>query len=185
MPPPFEPFSHDAVRLRVRRAAARHAVVFALVAGACIAFAPLAPLFVPALTVPAVSICGLLLVAHATWTVRCVSRLHRQLAYVDLSASGLVVRDACGRQMALPWRAVQHVNVVDDGVEVVAALPRGGRRRLLFGADWPRANVLTRRLVRYADAHGRSLCVDGVACSALSLSPLRPALSPASDADAV
>lgn len=181
MPPPFEPFAHDAVRLDAQRRAVRHAVGFALVAGGCVAGAPLATLLLPELALPVVAMCGATLAVHAGWTLRRVRRLYRAVVYVHVSAAGLAVRDAGGHEQVVRWPDVEHVDLSDGGVEVVVRAPR---RRLRFGPDWPEADRLARRIVRHADAHGRPLCIDGVACTALSLAPLRPALSSASDADA-
>ena len=181
MPSILEPFAHNAARLDAQRRAVRHAVGFALVAGGCVAGAPVATLLVPALALPVVAACGVVLVVHAAWTLSRVRRLYRVVVGAHVSAAGLAVCDAGGRERVIRWNDVEHVDLCDGGVEVVVRQPR---IRLRFGADWPHADRLARVLVRHADAHGRPLCVDGIACGALSLAALRPALSPAPDADA-
>jgi hypothetical protein len=180
--PLTERFAYDARRAALHRGASRHAIGFALSAGACVAAAPLVAMRVPAWGLPAAAACGVVLVLHAAWTMRAVARLSRGLTAVEMSAAGVVLSDAGGRTRFVPWAGVRHVDVTGGGAEMVVD---GAPRRYVFGADWPQAAWLARRLVCYADAHGRTLCVDGVACGALSLAALRPAPSPAPDADAV
>ncbi len=180
--PLSERFAHDARRAALHRGASRHALGFALSAGACVAAAPVVAMFVPAWGIAVAVACGAVLVTHAAWTMRAVARLSRSLTAIEMSATGVVLSDAGGRVRFVPWAGVRHVDVTGGGAELVVD---GAPRRYVFGADWPQAAWLTRRLVRYADAHGRTLCVDGVACGALSLAVFRLAPSSASDADAV
>lgn len=180
--PLTERFAHDARRAALHRGASRHALAFALSAGACVAAAPVVAMHAPAWGLAAALTCGAVLVLHATWTLRAVVRLSRGLTSVELSAAGVALADAGARVRFVPWASVRHVDVTGGGAELVVD---GSPRRYVFGADWPQAAWLTRRLVRYAHAHGRTLCVDGVACGALSLAALRPAASSASDADTV
>lgn len=189
MPVLADSFAHDTARHAARSAAGRHTAVFALVAGLGVAAAPLAPLLPAAWLWPVVAACGALGVLLAAWTYHRVARLHRTLAGVELSPTGLVVTDAAGRRRAIPWGTVRSVNLVGGGVEVVTLAPptsrfgrRGAWERLRVGPEWPNADVLARRVVRYAHAHRRTLCVDGVPCDALSLAPLHAALSSGADA---
>lgn len=182
MPVLADSFAHDTARHAARSAAGRHTAVFALVAGFGVAAAPLAPLLPAAWLWPVVAAGGALGILLAAWTSHRVARLHRTLAGVELSPTGLVATDAAGRRRAIPWGTVRSVNLVGGGVELVTLGRRGAWDRLRVGPEWPNADVFARRVVRYAHAHRRTLCVDGVPCDALSLAPLRAALSSGADA---
>ena len=146
------------------------------------AAAPLAPLLPAAWLWPAVAGVGLAGVLLGLWTFARVARLHRTLAGVELSPTGLVATDVAGRRRAIAWGTVRSVNLSGGGVEIVTLGRRGAWVRLRVGPDWPEADAFARRVVRYAHAHRRTLCVDGVPCDALSLGPLYAALSGGADA---
>ncbi len=177
MPVLADTFAHDAARHAARAAAGRLTAGLALVAGLAVAAAPLAPLLPAAWLWPAVAGGGALGLLLALWTFGRVARLHRTLAGVELSPTGLVATDAVGRRRAVPWAAVRSVNLAGGGVEIVTLGRQGAWDRLRVGPDWPQADAFARRVVRYAHAHRRTLCVDGVPCDALSLGPLYAALS--------
>lgn len=182
MPVLADTFVHDTARHAARAAAGRLTAVFALVAGFAVAAAPLAPLLPAAWLWPAVAAAGVAGGLLALWTFGRVARLHRTLAGVELSPTGLVATDAAGRRRSIPWGTVRSVNLAGGGTEIVSLGRRGAWERLRVGPEWPGADTFARRVVRYAHAHRRTLCVDGVPCDALSLGPLQSVLSGGADA---
>lgn len=182
MPVLADTFAHDTARHAARSAASRLTAGVALVAGLAVAAAPLAPLLPAAWLWPVVVGAAAAGVLLALWAVRRVARLHRTLAGVELSPTGLTATDALGRRRAIPWGTVRSVNLAGGGIEIVTLGRRGTWDRLRVGPEWPGADVFARRVVRYAHAHRRTLCVDGVPCDALSLGPLHAVLSGGADA---
>lgn len=174
---PTDSFRCDAAATAARARATRAWMGCALAAGLALAAAPLAPLLPPPWLWPVVAAVASLLVGLALWAWYRVARFHRVLVRLDLSPTGLVATDAAGRRRTWPWTGVLAVNLpAEGGTEIVLTSAHGAGTCLRIGPEWPGADALARRVVRYAHAYRRPLCVHGVACDALSLAPLADVL---------
>ncbi len=160
-----------AAQARLRSAA----VLFALVSGAVIAGAPVAALAWPAYSPVVAAVAFALLAAHAGVFVWQMRRQRRQVWRLDLSVHHVVGHDASGARRVLAWGDVTWVDV-GDHVEVVGR--RMGRRvRFVLPASFPDHAHVGHRVVRYAEAFGRPVYVDGRPPETLDIDPLRQILN--------
>ena len=160
-----------AARARLRGAA----VLFALVSGAVIAAAPVAALAWPAFSAWIAGAALALLVAHAVVFVWQARRQRRQVWRLDLSVHHIVGHDVSGARRVLAWGDVTWVDV-GEHVEVVGR--RMGRRvRFVVPASFPNHAHVSHRVVRYAEAFGRPVYVDGRPPETLDIDPLRQLLN--------
>lgn len=176
----FQVYSDDAVLHGARREARRVAIGFALVSGALVAAAPVLAVvwtshasLIAALSLVALSLC-------AVWAMGRLGACHRRVWRVDLSVRHAVGHDAAGRRASLPWPALDRVDVSDRGI-VLTGRDDGGRPvRLDVAASMPEFAALSHRVVEYAEAFRRPICVDGRPWEALDLTVLYPSIRPAS-----
>lgn len=169
-------FDDDRALDEARRRARRLLVGFALVSGALVSAAPLSTLALGADARAAALVCGVLLTIGAAVVVVRLSREHRRLWRIELSVGRVVGHDAAGRRLSLPWSGVDRVDVTDAGLVVTGRDEGGHRSRLTVEAEMPSFTTLAHRAVEYAEAHGRTICVDGVPVVRLDLVALYPAL---------
>lgn len=156
-----------AARSRLRGAA----VLFALVSGAVVAGAPVVALAWPAVSAWVAGVAFGLLVAHAAVFVWQAQRQRRQVWRLDLSVHHVVGHDVSGARRVLAWSDVTWVDV-GEHVEVVGR--RMGRRvRFVLPASFPDHAHVGHRVVRYAEAFGRPVYVDGRPPEMLDIDPLR------------
>ena len=172
----FEVYEDAVARTAAEQHVRRLAVGFALASGALVAAAPVLALAWPAWSL-AVALGALaLLVGHAAWLVWRVRRARRAVWRLDLSVHHVVGHDAGGRRRVLAWGDVAWVDVGDAGIDVVGR--RMGRRvRFVLPASFPDHAHVGHRVVRYAEAFGRPVFVDGRPAETLDISPLRRILS--------
>lgn len=168
-----ERFEDRATRGAMQLRAQRLVVWFALASGGIIAAAPLLALRLPDVSGAVALGCGLALATHAAWLLRQLSRVQGAPWRVELSATGVAVTDAAGRRRAFVWPDVVRVDVSKAGVTVVGA---GRLGRLHVPADFAGYTGLAHRLVRYAEATRRPVCVDGVPWEALPLTDVSTVL---------
>ncbi|HEX8299476.1 MAG TPA: hypothetical protein VF594_09990, partial [Rubricoccaceae bacterium] len=94
---------------------------------------------------------------------------------LDLSVHHAVGHDVAGRRRVLAWNDVTWVDVGDAGIDVVGR--RMGRRvRFVLPPQFPDHAHVGHRVVRYAEAFGRPVFVDGRPADALDIGPLRQIL---------
>ena len=169
-------FDDDRVLEEARRRARRCVVGFALVAGALVSLAPLATLSERADATMIAVVCGVLLAGVAMGAMLFLAREYRRLWRIELSVGRFVGHDAAGRRRALPWTGVVRVDVTDAGLVVVGPDEAGHGARLTVSSAMPDYSALAHRAVEYAEAHGRTVCVDGLPVADLDLVELFPAL---------
>lgn len=156
-----------AADLRQRRLVAG----FALVAGAVVAGAPVVALAWPAHSLAVALAAGTVLVAYAGWLGWRLSRMRRSVWRLDLSVHHAVGHDLSGARRVLGWADVTYVDVSDAGIEVMGR--RMGRRvQFVLPPSFPDHGRIGHRVVRYAEAFGRPVFVDGRALDALDVRSL-------------
>ena len=165
-------FDDGAVLAQARRRARGLVVGFALVCGALVSAAPLATIWGGVHAGQTALVCGVLLSASAAWVLVRLTREHRRVWRVEVSALGIAAHDVAGRRVALLWRAVDGVDLSDGGVTVTGHDSNGRPLRVHVRASTPGFGDLARRVTAYAHAHRRPLAVDGCAVEALSLGAL-------------
>ena len=169
-------FDDDRVLREARRQARRCVVGFALASGALVSAAPLATLS-PRLDPAAVAlICGGLLSLTACVVMIRLAQEYRRLWRIELSVGRFVGHDAAGRRRTLAWSRVERVNVSSAGLTVTGRDETGRGTHLSVAAAMPAFTVLAHRAVEYAEAHGRTVCVDGTSVEDLDLVRLFPTL---------
>ena len=169
-------FDDDRALAEARGRARGLVVGFALVSGALVSAAPMAALSMEASGAGVALVCGALLTLGAVVVVVRLAREHRRLWRVELSVGRVVGHDAAGRRVALAWGAVDRVDVTTAGLVVTGRDEGGHRGRLAIAAAMPAFTALAHRAVEYAEAHGRTVCVDGCPVARLDLGALYPAL---------
>ena len=105
-----------------------------------------------------------------------LAREHRRLWRVELSVRHVVGHDAAGRRQALAWSAVDRIDVTDAGLLLVGDEEGGQRTQLLISVSMPDFSTLAHRAVEYAEAHRRTICVDGCPIELMDLVALFPAV---------
>lgn len=165
-------FDDSAVLTAARRRARGLVIGFALVCGALVSAAPLATIWGGVHASWMALACGVLLSLSAGWVLIRLTREHRRVWRVEVSALGMAAHDVAGRRVALLWRAVDNVDLADGGVTVTGRDSDGRRLRIHAPASTPGFDDLARRVMAYAHAHRRALAVDGCPVDALSLGTL-------------
>ena len=165
-------FDDGAVLAQARRRARGLVFGFALASGALVSAAPLASLWGGVHGNRLALLCGVILCALAGWILTRLTREHRRVWRVEVSALGLAAHDVAGRRTAVLWRAVERVDLADDGVTVTGRDAGGRRLRVHVRAATPDFGALARRITTYAHAHRCALSVDGTPVDALSLDAL-------------
>ena len=169
-------FDDDRVLDEARSHARRCVVVFAGVSGALVCLAPLSTLS-PRLDATVVAlVSGALLSVCAGVVMVILGREYRRLWRIELSMGRFVGYDAAGRRSSLPWARVHRVDISRDGLLVAGRDERGRGTRLTVAAGIPQFTVLAHRAVEYAEAHGRTVCVEGTPLDDLDLATLLPSL---------
>lgn len=162
----------EEARVRVRRCV----TAFALSSGVLVSLAPLSTLS-PRLDATVVAlVCGALLSVSACVVMVVLGREYRRLWRIELSVGRFVGYDAAGRRSALPWRDVQRVDVTPTGLVVAGRDASDRPVRLSVAMEMPQFTDLAHRAVEYAEAHGRTVCVDGVPLDDLDLVALLPTI---------
>ncbi|HEX9950416.1 MAG TPA: hypothetical protein VGB53_01495 [Rubricoccaceae bacterium] len=171
----FEVYEDAAARTAAEQHVRRLAVGFALASGALVAAAPVTALAWPGWSMAVALATLALLVGHAAWLVWQVRRARRAVWRLDLSVHHVVGHDVGGRRCVLAWSDVTWIDV-GEGIDVVGR--RLGRRvRFVLPPTFPDHAHVGHRIVRYAEAFGRPVFVDGRPAEALDISPLRQILS--------
>ena len=165
-------FDDGAVLAEARRRARGLVIGFALVSGALVAAAPLATVWGGAHAGRMALLCGVLLSVSAGWVLVRLTREHRRVWRVEVSALGVAALDVAGRRMAVLWRAVEQVDLSDDGLAVAGRDSAGRRFRVHVRSATPNFDALARQVTAYAHAHRRPLAVDGCPVDGLSLDAL-------------
>lgn len=174
----YEVFDHPDVLRATRLRARRLAALFAVGGGAFLIVAPLVALRFYWGSLAAVA--GLLLVTGAALHVaHAIGTLRRQVWCVKLSAQHVVGYSAGQQGTAIAWRAVERVEVEPAGLVVVGRDERGEPQTLRVPASFPAYSQLSHRLVEYAEAYGRPVCVDGRPWQHLDVHEVYPFLSEA------
>lgn len=162
----------EEARVRVRRCV----TVFALWSGVLVSLAPLSTLS-PHLDATSVAlVCGALLSVSAGVVMVVLGREYRRIWRIELSVGRFVGHDAAGRRSALPWSQVQRVDITGTGLTVAGRDPSGRPMRLSVATEMPLFTDLAHRAVEYAEAHGRTVCIDGKPLADLNLVELLPSL---------
>ena len=172
MPEWFETFADQRVLTRCRERSARLVIVFAFVSGALVAAAPVASLLLPRGGTAVAILCGLALLAHATWLLRQLSVQNRAVWCVRLSARHLVADDGGRRRHTLPWIGVIRVDLGRDTLTVDGLCADGRPGTIEVPVGFEGHAVLSRRLTDYAVAHRCVICVDGEPLQSASLEGL-------------
>ncbi|MEM1115582.1 MAG: hypothetical protein AAF845_05265 [Bacteroidota bacterium] len=172
----FQVYSDDAVLNGARRDARRIAIGFAVASGVLVASAPVVGVLWPghASLIAAISLVVLTFCALAT--IGCLGACHRRVWRVDLSVRQAVGHDAGGRRLALPWTALDRVDVGDDALTLTGRSEDGRAVRIDVPASMPDFAALSHRAVEYAEAFRRPICVDGRPWEALDLTVLYPSI---------
>ncbi len=169
-------FDDDRVLEEARQRTRRSVFAFALASGALVSLAPLATLS-PRFNPTAVAlVCGALLSLSAGVVMVRLAREYRRLWRIELCVGRFVGHDAAGRRRTLPWSGVDRVDVSAAGLTVIGREEDGHKMRLMVTASMPAFTVLAHRAVEYAEAHGRTVSVGGVALADLDLVQLFPSL---------
>ena len=169
-------YDDDRVLEEARRKARRCVVAFALAAGALVSAAPLATVWETTDAAAIAVLCGSLLAGCAAAAMLFLAREYRRLWRIELSVGRFVGHDAAGRRRALSWPAVVRVDVTGAGLVVLGRDEAGHGTRLAVPAEMPGYTALAHRAVEYAEAHGRTVCVDGMPIDHLDLVELFPTL---------
>lgn len=158
-------------------------VVFALVAGAVVAFAPpLALVFEGSLAVPIAG--AAVLSAAALLTIRRLVRLRRCVWCVQLTPRCVRFLLVDGRERETAWRQARRVELDADGLHVVGVDGTGREHRDTVPGDMPAFPALGHRAVSLAEAHGCPVCIDGRPWQFLDLERLYPFLRAEAAGDA-
>jgi hypothetical protein len=169
-------FDDDRVLEEARHRVRRCVGMFAMTSGLLVAGAP-ASAFATHLDPTLVALlCGALLSVSAGVVMVVLGREYRRLWRIELSVGRFVGHDAAGRRSTLAWSHVHRVDVSSAGLVVAGRNAEGHATRLSVGADMPRFTELAHRAVDYAEAHGRTVCVEGVPLEDLDLVKLLPLL---------
>ena len=169
-------FDDDRVLEEARRKARRCVAAFALAAGALVSAAPLATLWEVTDAAAVAVLCGSLLAGCAAGAMLFLAREYRRLWRIELSVGRFIGHDAAGRRRALPWTSVVRVDVTGTGLVVLGRDEAGHGARLAVSAEMPGYTALAHRAIEYAEAHGRTICVDGTPLARLDLVELFPTL---------
>ena len=179
-PPPLSSWTEtyaDERTLGEARARVRgQMVAFAAVAGVLVAGAPLATLIGDVSAGALAIVCGALLSVTAGAVIASLSRENRRVWRVDLSVHHAVSHDTAGRRRALSWDRVESVDVTSGGLLVAGRDGGGAEVRIEVSASMPGFTALAHRAVEYAEAHRRTVTVDGVPVDQLDLVVLYPTL---------
>lgn len=176
----YQVYSDDAVLRGAHRGARRVILAFALLSGVLVAAAPAAAVAWPGQAGAVVLLCGAGLSVYAVWAIRRLSGLYHCVWRVDLSVHGAVGHGAGGRRTSLAWTALDRVDVSDEGLALSGRDETGHPVRLVVAASMPEFAALSHRVVEYAEAFRRPICVDGQPWEALDLTVLYPSIRPAS-----
>lgn len=169
-------FDDDRVLEEARARVRRCVTVFALSSGLLVSLAPLSTLSSNLDATTIALVCGALLSVSAGVVMVVLGREYRRLWRIELSVGRFVGYDAAGRRSALPWSRVQRVDVTRAGLTVAGRDSSDSPVRLSVNMEMPRFTVLAHRAVEYAEAHGRTVCIDGTPLDDLDLAELLPTI---------
>ncbi|WP_456426752.1 hypothetical protein [Rhodocaloribacter sp.] len=156
MPHWYEVFDNEEVqRLSRKRAAALIALAMTLVAVTLTLLAMSREGVVP--TAPAGVLITSSWLGTAWWITRRLRRLRRLVWCVKLSENRIVGYDYTRSKTTLDWRQVERLELTQDGLVVVGPDECSLEIPHLF----PEYAILSHRIVRYADAHGIPIFVNG------------------------
>ncbi len=162
----------EEARCRIRGAL----VGFALVSGALVSAAPLATLSPRFDATRVALLCAALLSLSAGLVLVRLAREYRRLWRVELSVSRVVGYDAAGRRQTLSWARVDRVDVGTTRLTVTGHDSEGRAVRLVAATTMSSFTAFAHRVVEYAEAHGRTVSVEGTPIADLDLVELIPSL---------
>lgn len=168
----------EGARLRVRR----FVLAFAVTSGALVGLAPLATLSPHLDATIAALVCGTVLSLCAGVVMVVLGREYRRLWRIELSFRRFVGYDAAGRRSTLPWSDIDRVDVSAEGLSVTGRTPTGRSTSLSVDSSMPQFTLLAHRAVECAEAHGRTVCVEGIPIEEIDLVALLPSLCASSEA---
>jgi hypothetical protein len=175
MPGWFDVYEDRAVLERARRDTRRRLAVFSVVSGGVVALCALWAVLVPGHALP-VAYSGLsALSLYAAWLVHRLRPVQRPLWHLALSVREVVALDVQGHRHALPWHAVERLDLTAAGLVFVGR--RGdAQTELCIPSAFARFADLSHRAVEVAEALGRPVWVEGRPWQALDLDAVYPFL---------
>ena len=119
---------------------------------------------------------GVGLSACALVTLRRLGAHQNRVWRIDLSVHQAVGHAVGGQHRALAWPTLDRVDVSARGLTLTGHDPDGRPVRIEVGPTMPDFAALSHRVVEYAEAFHRPVCVDGRPWESLDLTALYPSI---------